>query len=572
MDIKDLNQKYLESLKYTSDLESRLNYQNKEVQRLQYLTNFMIVNQKKREQMIGHLFEENRKLKQILNTMQTNTPTNNCSITLKGIPINKTPYEKKNSIVSQDFSQKNSPLFVNLKEKKERGSQLPIENEISTTSQINTRRSLKKSQSRAYRIFDENVSHHHILNMNLSSKAEKLLYEDNEYVVALKPILEEQDIFIDYVSSNDMNNLANLYDNLMGLFTEHKSLYGLIYRLKKIIKAANVMTASLILTESIEKIVDQTIEFLECDRATVFILDEKKEELWSKVAKGSDFTIKIPMDKGVVGNVVMTGKSVNIVDAYADDRFNKEVDLKSNYRTKSILCTPIMDISNRVTGAIQAINKINGSFSKDDEGLLEILANIAGVILRNSLHFDEQLLFQNNLRHILKTGISLNSFFSYEKLIPNAEKVLKNIMNVDQSIIYLINKEEKSLVHFSENQTQFFDLRIGIAGDVAKKKEMANISNAYSHPLFNGQIDIDTTLPIICMPIIQSEGKEILGVFEVLNPKGLQGSLMKQVSKINGVEFEILQFFRQQLAQIINNIQEWEKVRGVNSLLRKSHG
>lgn len=530
----------------------------------------MIINQKKREQMIGHLFEENRKLKQILNNMQNNT-SNNFSITLKGIPMNKTPYEKKNSLISQDLSQKNSPLLVNLKDKKEKTAQLLIENEIAVAPQINTRRSLKKSQSRAYRIFDENISHHHILNMNLSSKAEKLLYEDNEYVVALKPILEEQDIFIDYVSSNDMNNLANLYDNLMGLFTEHKSLYGLIYRLKKIIKAANVMTASLILTESIEKIVDQTIEFLECDRATVFILDEKKEELWSKVAKGSDFTIKIPMDKGVVGNVVMTGKSVNIVDAYADDRFNKEVDLKSNYRTKSILCTPIMDISNRVTGAIQAINKINGSFSKDDEGLLEILANIAGVILRNSLHFDEQLLFQNNLRHILKTGISLNSFFSYEKLIPNAEKVLKNIMNVDQSIIYLINKEEKCLVRFRENQkTEFFDLGIGIAGDVAKKREMANISNAYSHPLFNGQIDIDTTLPIISMPIIQSEGKEILGVFEVANPKGLQGSLMKQVSKINGVEFEILQFFRLQLAQFINNIKEWEKVRGVNSLLKKN--
>lgn len=163
-------------------------------------------------------------------------------------------------------------------------------------------------------------------------------------------MIEEQDIFIDFVSSSDISTLVHFYDNLIGMFNEHKSLHFLIYRLKKIIKAANVMTSSLILAESIEKIVDETIEFLECDRATVFILDEKKEELWSKVAKGSDFTIKIPMNTGIVGHVVKSSKSINIIDAYSDERFNKAVDLKSNYKTRSILCTPILDISNRVTG------------------------------------------------------------------------------------------------------------------------------------------------------------------------------------------------------------------------------
>ena len=140
---------------------------------------------------------------------------------------------------------------------------------------------------------------------------------------------------------------------MFGLFKEHKSLHFLIYRLKKLIKAANAISSALNLSESIEKIVDATVEFLECDRATVFIIDEKKEELWSKVAKGSDFTIRIPLQTGIVGHVVVSGKSVNIIDAYADDRFNKQIDQRTNYRTKTILCAPIMDVSGRVTGKIK---------------------------------------------------------------------------------------------------------------------------------------------------------------------------------------------------------------------------
>ena len=560
-----MRDKYIETLHYAQDLESQIRIQSKELQRLQYLTQFMILNQRKREEMIGHLFEENRKLKAALNQqILFKDPPHKLLQTPTIRPLSASKDNSKDAKrkvshthkISQDSTSlnNNSNIIIN------------NNNEI---MQIH-KKSILKSQNKTYKVFEESISHQNILNMNISSKAEKLLYEDNQYVTALSPILEEQDIFIDYVSNNNMNALITLYDHMTGLFNEHKSLHFLIYRLKKIIKAANVMTSSLILAEAIERIVDETIEFLDCDRATVFILDEKKEELWSKVAKGSDFTIKIPMNKGIVGHVVMTGKSVNIIDAYSDERFNKQVDIKSNYKTKTILCSPITDMSNRVTGAIQAINKLKGgAFSKDDEGLLEILANIAGVILRNSLHYDETLLFQNNLRHILKNGVLLNSFFSYEKLVPHAEKVLKNIMNVDLSVIYLLNRQENLLVHFTDTGHVFYEANSGIAGYTIQKKDIESISNAYAHPLFNGQVDLDTTLPIICIPIIQPEGHEVMGVFEVLNPKGLQTSIIKQKSKISGVEYEILQFFRLQLGQIISNMQEWEKVKGSNMLAKE---
>ncbi len=76
------------------------------------------------------------------------------------------------------------------------------------------------------------------------------------------------------------------------------------------------------------------------------------------------------------GYVATKGETLNIMNAYSDDRFNKEVDKKMNYKTNTILCVPIMSKGNQVLGVIQAINKLNGFFNKEDEGLLAILANL----------------------------------------------------------------------------------------------------------------------------------------------------------------------------------------------------
>ena len=90
----------------------------------------------------------------------------------------------------------------------------------------------------------------------------------------------------------------------------------MVLRLKKIIKAANSMNSSLVLSEALERIVDETCECLDCDRASVFIVDNIQAELWSRVAKGSDTTIRIPINKGIVGHVATTGELVNIPNAY----------------------------------------------------------------------------------------------------------------------------------------------------------------------------------------------------------------------------------------------------------------
>ena len=81
---------------------------------------------------------------------------------------------------------------------------------------------------------------------------------------------------------------------------------------------------------------------MECDWASVFMVDELNGQLWSKAAKGVD-PIWIPITTGIVGHVVNTWKVMNIEDAYKESLFNRNVDIINNYRTKSILCVPIFD-------------------------------------------------------------------------------------------------------------------------------------------------------------------------------------------------------------------------------------
>lgn len=81
----------------------------------------------------------------------------------------------------------------------------------------------------------------------------------------------------------------------------------------------------------------------------------------------------------------MSGNALNIQNAYEDSRFNKAVDAKMNYKTNTILCVPILNEKRHVIGVVQSINKLDGYFTKEDEGFLSILANLAGLSLRNSI-------------------------------------------------------------------------------------------------------------------------------------------------------------------------------------------
>lgn len=163
--------------------------------------------------------------------------------------------------------------------------------------------------------------------------------------------------------------------------------------LVSLVKISRSITALTDIDELLRVIAEETKNAIQADRCTVFLWDKDTDELWSKVALGLDSSqeIRFPADKGLAGYVVKTGETVNIVDAYNDPRFNPEVDTKTGYRTKTILCMPIMNNNREIIGAFQVINKIDGIFTKNDEDLLIAIGGSASIALENAQLFDQQL-------------------------------------------------------------------------------------------------------------------------------------------------------------------------------------
>ena len=131
------------------------------------------------------------------------------------------------------------------------------------------------------------------------------------------------------------------------------------------------------------RIVDTTKRMLDCERATLYVIDPGKNELWSRVLTQSELTeIRLPLDgRSLAADVARTGQLLRIDAPYEDPRFDPSVDARSGFRTRSMLVTPIDARDRRRLGVLQAVNDNEGIFQEDDERLIQALAGSAGVAL-----------------------------------------------------------------------------------------------------------------------------------------------------------------------------------------------
>jgi GAF domain-containing protein len=137
-----------------------------------------------------------------------------------------------------------------------------------------------------------------------------------------------------------------------------------------------------------ESVMDGGHKLLNADRATLWMLDEERGELWSRVATGVEGKIiKVSSTSGIAGACAQSGSLVNVADAYRDDRFNRDVDSRTGYHTRSVLAVPIKEEGGKVIGVIQMINKktelgSNAAFDSADEQLVQMLASHVSSFIR----------------------------------------------------------------------------------------------------------------------------------------------------------------------------------------------
>jgi phosphoserine phosphatase len=134
------------------------------------------------------------------------------------------------------------------------------------------------------------------------------------------------------------------------------------------------------------KIAGAVTGLLACERASIFLHDRQSDELWTKVALGTDAVIRLPAGAGIVGAAFRAGEVLHVARPYEDPRFNRDVDRKTGFTTCNILAAPMLDLTGRPVGVIQAINKsgdgCDAGFTEGDVAMLQLLADQAGVAMQ----------------------------------------------------------------------------------------------------------------------------------------------------------------------------------------------
>ncbi len=298
--------------------------------------------------------------------------------------------------------------------------------------------------------------------------------------------------------------------------------------------------STLDLDRLLELIVSKITELMEADRSTLYLTDETGTVLWTKVLQADELReIRLDVGQGIAGWVAETGKTVNIEDAYEDERFNQEVDLESGYRTRSVLCMPIRNYQGRISGVIQVLNKIGGIFTEEDEELLEAMGSQASISIENSKMY-QSLVRQNiSLRHtqgkLERRARELDLLLEVEKQISESDSVDQLLDRLLERTTEIIGAEASSIL-LRDEQTQrlFFRSAIGAKGEVVKQESLAPgegicgwvtsnaapllINDPASDPRHLKELARELEfIPrnILCVPLLGCEGA--LGAIELLN-------------------------------------------------------
>jgi K+-sensing histidine kinase KdpD len=175
-------------------------------------------------------------------------------------------------------------------------------------------------------------------------------------------------------------------DNIVMRLEEQRQANEMrLNKLQRLIEASKIINSTLDLDKLLGLILDSAARCIEADRGTLYLVDDIKKEIWSKVLQGTDMVeIRLPVGKGLSGYVAETGEAIIIPDTYADSRFNPDNDKRTGYRTRNMLCMPMKNKDGKIIGVFQLLNKRQECFDNDDVAFIDALTAHASVAIENA--------------------------------------------------------------------------------------------------------------------------------------------------------------------------------------------
>jgi adenylate cyclase len=298
------------------------------------------------------------------------------------------------------------------------------------------------------------------------------------------------------------------------------------HRKTLIVDIANRVSDSLSLDVLFPRLMEVVTETLSADRSSLFLHDPDTGELFSRVMQGSVMgEVRFPATLGIAGSVFASGSGEIIADAYADPRFNREMDQRSGYRTRNILCVPIRNRKHEVIGITQALNKRGGAFDTEDQQLLEALSHQAASALENARVFEKVERAQREEALLLEVVSSIASEIFLEPLLQKIIDAATLLLEADRGSLFLYDPARSELYSRVAGGATITEIRFpsnaGIAGECFTAGAPINIPDAYADSRFNPEVDKRTgykTDNMLCMPITTQHGTGV-GVMQILNKR-----------------------------------------------------
>jgi len=281
------------------------------------------------------------------------------------------------------------------------------------------------------------------------------------------------------------------------------------------------------LDEILTTLVEMTTWELGAERGTLFLNDPATGELYSRVAQGNfSREIRILNTTGIAGAVFQSSIGEIILDAYADDRFNRNVDEQTGFKTRSIVCAPVKTVKDETIGVIQVLNKKDGEFGKEDLHLLESMTTQAAVALQSTQFVERMKKTREKELEFLDVVADVTSELELGTLLKKVMAEATRMLGADRSTLFLNDEKTGELFSRVAMGDGIGEIRLpntaGIAGAVFTSGQTVNIPYAYADLRFNPSFDKQTgyfTRSILCVPVVNKDGK-CIGVTQVLNRRG----------------------------------------------------
>jgi adenylate cyclase len=301
----------------------------------------------------------------------------------------------------------------------------------------------------------------------------------------------------------------------------------LLRRFSVLVEVNKTVARSISLDEMLPHLIEVIAEVLHADRATLFLHDDRSQELFSRVVQGGDVNeIRIHDYSGIAGAAFTSERTLIIPDAYADPRFSSEIDKQTGYRTHNILCVPIRNRAGLVIGVTQALNKANGGFSDADAVLLDAITTQAAAALEHARFVEELEKAHRDEVVLLEVSSAISGDLDLDSLLETIMQATTTLIDAERSTLFMHDSETGELWSRVAQGTESKEIRVphygGLAGAAFTTGETLNIPDAYADPRFNPEFDRQTdfkTRSILCMPLADRIGQPI-GVMQVLNKVG----------------------------------------------------